>query len=451
MNAISTPTTGRAARPRCRGRAAARPCQSLDRRKFIALTGLAGLPASVWAADKRPPRILLRSSWQTVNIGDIAHTPGVLRLLEEYLPEAEVYLWPSSVSNGVDKLLLDRFPKLKIIKGNQALAEAFIKCDFFLHGSGANFVAERHVVQWLNSPKSKGKPFGVYGISFAPKQSWRTAPDPPEQTARSIDVLNQARFVYFRDSQSMRFAKSKGCRAPVMAFGPDGAFACDVRDDDKAEEFLKTNRLQTGKFMCCIPRARYTPGWTIPEKNYKKDPIKAARNEEMMEHDHAPLREAIIRVVRETELKVLLCPEDMTQMKIGKEMLFDPLPADVKPRVVWRSNYWLTDEALSVYRHSAGLFGNELHSAIMCIGNGIPALICRWAEQTSKGTMWRDIGLSDWLFDLDDEAQLKRVAPTVLSVAKDPVAARVRTAQARARVKRLQAETMVVLKRELAA
>jgi hypothetical protein len=30
-----------------------------------------------------------------VNIGDIAHTPGVLALLEKHLPEVEVRLWPS--------------------------------------------------------------------------------------------------------------------------------------------------------------------------------------------------------------------------------------------------------------------------------------------------------------------------------------------------------------------
>jgi hypothetical protein len=39
----------------------------------------------------------------------------------------------------------------------------------------------------------------------------------------------------------------------------------------------------------------------------------------------------------------------MTQMAVGKEMLYDKLPADVKPRVVWREKFWLTDEALSVY------------------------------------------------------------------------------------------------------
>jgi len=422
---------------------------AVTRRRFLAATGLTALAASVCAQEQRAPRILLRSSWQTVNIGDIAHTPGVLRLLEDYLPEAEIYLWPSRVDNGVDRLLLRRFPTLKIVQGDKPLAEAFTRCDFLLHGSGANFVAEQHVVQWLNSPKSKGKPFGVYGISFAPKQSWKTTPDPPEQTARSIGILNQARFVYFRDSQSMRFAQSMGCRAPLMAFGPDGAFACDLRNEARADAFLKANKLHSGKFMCCIPRARYTPSWLMAGKNSRKDPVKAARNEEMMEHDHAPLRDAIVRVVRQTDMKILICPEDMTQMQIGHDMLYDPLPADVKKRVVWRSNYWLTDEALSVYMRSAGLFGNELHSAIMCIGNGIPALICRWAEQTSKGTMWRDIGLDDWVFDLDDERQLERVAPMVVSVAKNPSLAREKVQVARARVLKLQAESMAVLKGEL--
>jgi hypothetical protein len=84
--------------------------------------------------------------------------------------------------------------------------------------------------------------------------------------------------------------------------------------------------------------------------------------------------------------------------------------------VVWRENFWLTDEALSVYRHSAGLFGLEMHSPIMCIGNGIPAIVCRVEEQTSKGIMWRDIGLSEWLFDFDREEDLTRLVPAVLSL-----------------------------------
>ena len=56
----------------------------------------------------------------------------------------------------------------------------------------------------------------------------------------------------------------------------------------------------------------------------------------------------------------------------------------------------------------------------MCIGAGIPAIVCRCAEQTTKGDMWRTIGLCDWLFDRDVEADKKKVAPAVLALAQDP-------------------------------
>ena len=69
----------------------------MDRRHFLGLAAtLAWATALRAASPGRTPRILLRSSWQTVNIGDIAHTPGVLALLEKHLPEAAVTLWPSS-------------------------------------------------------------------------------------------------------------------------------------------------------------------------------------------------------------------------------------------------------------------------------------------------------------------------------------------------------------------
>ncbi|MEY4403345.1 MAG: hypothetical protein RIR91_1380, partial [Verrucomicrobiota bacterium] len=115
----------------------------------------------------------------------------------------------------------------------------------------------------------------------------------------------------------------------------------------------------------------------------------------------------------------------------------------------WRPDYWLTDEALSVYVRSAGLFGNEMHSPIMAIGNGVPAIVCRWAEQTSKGTMWKDIGLGEWLFDLDDETQLAGIVPAVLAMAQDPVAARAKVQRAQAVVRARQAAAMAALRQAL--
>jgi polysaccharide pyruvyl transferase WcaK-like protein len=170
----------------------------------------------------------------------------------------------------------------------------------------------------------------------------------------------------------------------------------------------------------------------------------------MKEHDHVLLREAIVAVVRRAGMKVLVCPEDSTQMREGKELLVDPLPDDVKPSVVHREAFWLTDEALSTYVRSAGYFGNELHSAIMCTGNGVPAIVCRFVEQTTKGLMWRDIGLADWLFDLDDDADRARLVPAVLAMAQDAAAAKAKAAKAREFIRDRQRETVEVLKRSLA-
>lgn len=413
----------------------------MNRRHFLT-TSLIAAMGSLATAESRPRRIVLRSSWQTVNIGDIAHTPGVLALLEKHLPEVEVRLWPSSVGNGVAEMLLARFPKLHIIQTPEALKAAFDECDFLLHGSGPSLVAAHDIAKWRDAT---GKPYGVYGITFNAPDTATAKPELVKKFQQSIPIMSGARFVFFRDSVSLAEAKKRGCTCPVMGFGPDGAFATDLRDDARAIAFLQEHKLEEGRFLCCIPRLRYTPYWTIPARKTPLDVTKHARNEVMKEHDLAPLRQAIVEVVRQTSMKVLLCPEDETQMALSKEMLFDKLPDDVKANVVWRPDFWLTGEALSTYIRSAGLFGAEMHSPIMCIGNGIPAIVCRWEEQTSKGIMWRDIGLGEWLFSLDEASEIPGIVPAVLALAEDPTAAKTKAMKARAFVLQRQLETMQVL------
>jgi polysaccharide pyruvyl transferase WcaK-like protein len=409
----------------------------MHRRTFLA-AALASALSAAHGREGRPPRLLLRSSWQTVNIGDIAHTPGLLALLERHLPDAEVRLWPGNVDNGVAEMLLARFPKLRILRGAEAIKEAFRECDFLLHGSGPSLVAEKDLARWSSET---GKPYGVCGITFSATSSTATKPASEGALDRTIAVLSGARFVFFRDSVSLEFAKKLGCTSPLLEFGPDGAFATDLRDDARAEAFLREHDLEEGRFLCCIARLRYTPYWKI-KAGSTFDPLKHARNEAMKEHDLAPLRKAIVEVVQHTSMKILLCPEDATQMEVNKELLYDPLPEHVRKRVVWRRDYWLTAEALSVYIRSAGLFGAEMHSPIMCIGNGIPAIVCRWAEQTSKGMMWRDIGLGDWLFDLDREEEIERVAPAVLELARNPAGGRLKADKARELVRQRQARML---------
>ena len=91
----------------------------MNRRRFLARStaaavavGAAG-PAVFAAANKagRPPRVLLRSSWQSVNIGDIGHTPGALSLLYRHFPEVEVTLWPGNLCHGSRELLTKAYPQ----------------------------------------------------------------------------------------------------------------------------------------------------------------------------------------------------------------------------------------------------------------------------------------------------------------------------------------------------
>ncbi|MBC8009344.1 MAG: polysaccharide pyruvyl transferase family protein [Burkholderiales bacterium] len=394
-------------------------------------------------ASDRPLRILLCSAWQVVNIGDIAHTPGALAVLETHIPGAEVTLWAySPLTPAARDLITRRFPRVDIVEGrldaegetsDPATLAAFDRSDFFLHGSGPATIGWRHAECFV---RRTGRPFGVYGVTYG------------LYGCMERETLSLARFVYFRDSASLALARADGVAAPVMECAPDFAFGTDLYDEARADAWLAAHGLEHGKFLCCISRYRFTPFWDMPSKNTPFDPARHARNEEKKVADHAPLLASIIAVARQTDLKILLCPEDEAQMVITRDNLLAHLPADVLPRVVWRDTFWLPDEALSVYLRSAGLFGHEMHSPILCIAHGVPALVCRWAEQSTKGIMWRDLGLGDWLFDLDNLAEHGGVAPAVLALARDHSAARARAIAASELVRRRLAETLVVVARE---
>lgn len=416
-----------------------------NRRMFIkeasVLATFFGLiPSLAKAEPANQKTVLLCSSWQTFNIGDIAHTPGVLAILEKQLPDVRVILWPHDVGNGVEEMISERFPHVRVIKSEQEVSQAFQKADFFLHGSGPSLVGRHNIARWV---KETGKPYGIYGITFPGIYAEKGG----EIKAMPLDVelLNNAKFAFFRDSVSLEFARNNGITCPVMAFGPDGTFAVDLQNESAAIDFLKEHNLEEGKFLCCIPRYRFTEEWLAKGKNRPYNQAHVDYNDLMKDHDNGPLRESIIAVVRQTHLKILICPEDETHVALGKSLILDHLPDDVKKNVVWRDKYWLTDEALSTYKRSAGLFGLEMHSPIICIGQGIPAVVCRFYEQSTKGYMWKDIGLDEWLFDMDMPDDVKRIVPTVLAIAKDPEAAKEKALKARTFVQKRQKETMDVL------
>ncbi len=390
---------------------------------FVILSslGLSSFVIPCQAADKSvsataPRRILLRSSWQTVNIGDIAHTPGMLALLEKYLPDAEVTLWPNKLSDDVVAMLKQRFPKLRFAMSSETQKAALAECDFCLHGSGPGLVGQATLKTW----QATGKPYGFGGVTLS---------DAELKDHRAL--LAGAKFVFCRDTKSLEALRASGITGPPMDFGPDATFLLDLRDDAKADAFLHEHKLEPKKFACFVPRLRWTPYWKegrkyAPEELARKD----AENQKFQEVDHAKLRSAIIAWVRETKLPALLCPEMTYQVELLRPLLFDPLPEDVKPHVVVRPSYWLTDEAASTYARAAVVVSFEMHSPIIAIANGTPAIHLRQPTDTRKGQMWRDVGLSDWLFEID-ETSGEQIAAKLLALHRDPKGTAATVAKAR--------------------
>lgn len=406
-------------------------------------------------AATRQRTILLRSAWQTTNIGDIAHTPGVLRLLEQHLPEAGVILWPGKLDRGVEPLLRRRFPRLRIVRDggywsspepreeDPTVEQALREADLMIHGSSAGFGGQRELQQWRDRT---GKPYGAYGVTIGSAiGSIATEPRVPEALHQ---LLDGASFVFTRETRSLEVARAIGLRGPHLDFAPDGTFALDLRNDAAAEALLQHAGLQPDCFLCAIPRLRITPYWEIyPERQIAPEEVARRRaiNEAHAESDHAKLREVITAWVRETGQQVLLCPEMTYQVGLLRPLLFDPLPEDVKPNVVSLDRYWLTDEAASVYRQARAVVSMECHSPIIANANGRPGFYLRQPTDTWKGQMYPDLGLGDWKFELET-ATGREIAERLLGVHADYEAALAQAGRAAALAAERAAAAMQVIR-----
>jgi len=439
----------------------------MNRRQFLskitraAATVPFAASASLRAQSGRPGRILLRSSWQSVNIGDIGHTPGALSLLWKYLPDLDISLWPGNLGHGTREFLSAAYPRLKIVEGSlgkdgkpttPALAQAWDSADLYLSGSGSGFPASHHALAFR---KATGKPLGVFGVSADPVSGFGEGCDPeggtllklreralllpPNHLAADLRyTIDNAAFFFCRDTITRDYLKAQEVRTPLVEFGPDAQLGMPLRDDAKGFAWLKEHGLEEGKFICVIPRLRYTPYHKIHKTVPKEvDLAKEALNARTTEQDHAKLREMLIAYIKATGNKVLVCAEMTYQVDMGKEVLLDPLPEELKHKVVWRDSYWLPDEAASIYSKAQCVVSLECHSPLIALHQGTPTFYVRQPTDTCKGQMYRDFGAADWLFEVD-ETSGPQLWSALSVVAKDPAAARAKARAIMANVEREQ-------------
>lgn len=387
-------------------------------------------PYILKATGKADPTILIVSGWQDVNIGDIAHTPGLIGLLRKRLPKAKLILWKKSNSKLVDDLLKQYYPSLNYVTAtvdkeynpsNDGLKEAFKNADILIHGSGSGLVAPDFVETWR---KHTGKPYGTFGISI-------TGLSPLIKS-----LLEKASFIFTRETGSIELLKKAGIAGDHIAFAPDATWDLEMHDEKKASAFMKANKLEHKKFICVIPRLRITPyyqfkagvTWT-PERIKEVTEL----NESKKEPDHAKARAAMIAWVKKTRNKIVVCPEMTYQVGIMDELLINPLPDDVKPFVV-KHEYWLPDEAASLYAHAHTVLSFECHSPIIASVNGTPAFYLRQPEDTIKGQMYYDLGLSDYVFEIEKTTG-EQIADRLLEVTNDYPKAQQKVKDAMSQVK----------------
>ena len=466
----------------------------LNRRELLAslaALGVAAIPATA-TGQPRSLKILWRNAWAIVNIGDIGHVPGALALLRHYIPEATVTLWAQQdlvfrgtnalrarfPEGSVDAASVSRkvMPDLKVVYGrldeagradNPDLEAAVAVADIMVVGSGAGVNAGPDLLRFH---ARTGKPIGIFG---ATTDSFNFTNFADGDASTDVRALRACRFVFTRERTSLRLMDGEDVdgpdgaardnsnttvnetinRAPITldlrgvnkAFVPDTTFAFAVRDDASADVFMKTHGLAAGRFVCVVPRHRWTPNTSPTRQGDSREVYNAYYAKE----DHGKLQVAITTYVRKTGNKVALVPETVYAMDVLGPWLKDGLPADVTGHVVVMDRYWLPDAAQSLFARAQAVVSLENHSPLLAASAGTPFVMVHQPEDSFKGDMFLDIGLGDWYVPDVNKATGDDIAGRLMAIVTDMPAARAKLARAMAFVNERQRFGMMEVRRTL--
>ena len=203
--------------------------------------------------------------------------------------------------------------------------------------------------------------------------------------------------MFTRDTISLEYLKAQAVRPPLLEMGPDTQFGMTLKDTARGTAYMKAKGLEPHKFICAIPRIRYT----MPRAGQPGGEIRAKVNAEHIQHDMDMLLDLIVRYVRATGNKVMVCAEMTYQIAIGKQYLVDRFPADLKDKLVFKDDFWMPDEAAAIYAQASAVVGFECHSPIIALVQGTPTFYIRQPTDTCKGQMYPDLGAAAWQFEAD--------------------------------------------------
>ena len=447
-----------------------------------------GLSADVAAAaDKR--HLLITFPWSTANIGDIAITPGLLSLIQEthpglptvviasreaetdnyrtlrdylprYLPGCKTIGYPfklrldpkpkdggpvsawrafherwgasqlrgfengslsARIAASIADDILNRLPKevLTELRGaNPEAARAFTDAGFVLYTSGTTLNFGRMGVRNLSGftlryamplliARAHGIPYGVNAQSF----------DALDWPASLIfePLFRDARFVYCRDPDSLEYLRQQNLLCPRSGYRPDTTFFFNGFDEAWADLFMQGHGLKKGRFITV----------TIRSAN-QKGPLAGTMTAEREEAIMSRIRRFIEDWVQCTGLPVVLAPEVESEVEAAHRNIFLKLSPAAQTKCVELEKFWTTEQAYSLYQRAQTVVSMEMHSIIMALSLGTPVLMPQFSENGRKVWMLEELGLADWIFDIDDSKSPHALLAAALRIHQVPAAAQQR-------------------------
>jgi hypothetical protein len=409
-----------------------------------------------------PKTILLRSGWNRYNFGDVAHTPGFLRLAQQHLPDTHVIVWAASYPEWLSGYLGTRFPNVEVVSGSlggdgrpadPVIEQAFDRADLFVFNSGPLINYGHELVDgpprregWRSfdwrflmmvlAPMfyahRRGLPFGIFGQSVI-----HVAPPAP---CIVTDILAEAAFVGTRETDSLGYLRQLGLDHPHLTFVPDAAWSCDLTDDQRVVPWLRRMGLDDGRFLAVT--TRNCPAGVSDERDRREQ----QRLWTTMLHTW----------LRETSMPIVLVPETVRSIELNKEYVLAAVPDNVRGRVIaddtlWADpeEFWTPDEAASLLSRAFAYVNLDHHGALLALPHGTPTLHPYQPQAGRKRHVFCDLGLGDWAGDAYADAP-EKLTKALEVVLEDRPAASGRAKAAGQQARSLQAQAMALIRQAIA-
>jgi len=322
--------------------------------------------------------------------------------------------------------LLERFP-LELYREMETrhpeIAKLFSEAGFVLFNASTSLSFGRLGVRnWWGQTLRNAMPLL---IARALRIPYGLHPQSVEAVDWPVDLVyrplfREARFLYTRDSDSLVYLEQRRLCNRSSGFAADTTFFFQCPDIAWSERWMEAHGLEERGFavvMVRIPICR--PG--------SPDPVAGAVPPERLARLMDRNRQVIEPWVAKTGLKVVIAHEGADTIPSAREHLWSLLSPETREKVVYLDEFWTTEQAFALYQRARLMISMEIHSTFLALGAGTPVVHHPFVEAGRKMEVFRDLGLGDWLIDID-EADAGEILSAVLAIHENHEAARARVA-----------------------